>query len=162
PYGQLAILMWIVMGIGAVCLGLTFARLARLIPETGGPYVYTRRAYGDFPGFLIAWGYWISIWASLPVIAAAFTGAFIELVPSLAGNRPVAIVITLAAMWLVAGTNLLGVKEAGMFAEITTYTKLVPFAAISILGLLFVKYDYLSGFNPSGKSLLESSAALAP
>ena len=29
PYGLLAILAWIVMGIGAICLGLTFARLAR-------------------------------------------------------------------------------------------------------------------------------------
>ena len=27
PYGLLAILMWIVMGIGAICLGLVFARL---------------------------------------------------------------------------------------------------------------------------------------
>ena len=32
-------------------------------------------AYGDFAGFLIACGYWISIWASLPVIAIAFAGA---------------------------------------------------------------------------------------
>ena len=29
PYGLLAIVMWIVMGAGAICLGLTFARLAR-------------------------------------------------------------------------------------------------------------------------------------
>src|SRR5215470_8616676 len=64
PYGLLAILAWIVMGIGAVCLGLTFARLARATPATGGPYAYTRLAYGDFAGFIVAWGYWISIWAS--------------------------------------------------------------------------------------------------
>ena len=38
-------------------------------------------AYGDFTGFLIAWGYWISIWASLPVIAIAFAGAVMELFP---------------------------------------------------------------------------------
>src|SRR3954449_165825 len=72
PYGQLAILSWIVMGAGAVCLGLTFARLARMTPATGGPYAYTRLGFGDFAGFLVAWGYWISIWASLPVIAVAF------------------------------------------------------------------------------------------
>ena len=32
PYGNLAILVWIVMGAGAICLGLTFAKLARLAP----------------------------------------------------------------------------------------------------------------------------------
>src|SRR3954470_4161534 len=62
PYGVLAILSWIVMGGGAICLGLTFARLARLDPAQGGPYAYSRVAFGDFAGFLIAWGYWISIW----------------------------------------------------------------------------------------------------
>ncbi len=81
PYGVLAILAWIVMGIGAICLGLTFARLARIAPATGGPYAYTRMAYGDFAGFLIAWGYWISIWASLPAIAFAFAGAVMNLAP---------------------------------------------------------------------------------
>src|SRR3954464_14199733 len=55
PYGNLAIVIWMVMGAGAICLGLTFAKLARLAPATGGPYAYTRLAYGDFPGFLIAW-----------------------------------------------------------------------------------------------------------
>ena len=42
PYGLLAIVAWIVMGVGAMCLGLTFARLARLMPATGGPYAYTQ------------------------------------------------------------------------------------------------------------------------
>ena len=81
PYGNLAILAWVVMGAGAICVGLTFAKLARLAPATGGPYAYTRIAYGDFAGFTIAWGLWISIWSSLPVIAVAFAGAMINLVP---------------------------------------------------------------------------------
>src|SRR5512145_2472628 len=86
PYGTLAILMWAIMGGGAICLGLTFARLARLAPATGGPYAYTRMAFGEFAGFLVAWGYWISIWASLPVIALAFTGAILNMVPALYGR----------------------------------------------------------------------------
>jgi arginine:agmatine antiporter len=161
PYGVLAILAWIVMGAGAVCLGLTFARLARLAPATGGPYAYSRMGFGDFAGFLVAWGYWISIWASLPAIAVAFTGSLFKLVPNL-GGRPVAVAVTLAAMWLVVFTNLRGVKEAGVFAQITTWSKLVPFAAISIIGLLYVSPENLSQFNPSGQTLLASSAALAP
>ena len=162
PYGLLAILAWIVMGIGAVCLGLTFARLARSTPATGGPYAYTRLAYGDFAGFLVAWGYRISIWASLPVIAVAFTGSFIKIVPVLQGSRPIAVAVTLGAIWLVTYTNLRGVKEAGLFAAITTYSKLVPFAAIAIVGLAFIRPSQLSDFNPSGVSLFDASAALAP
>ena len=161
PYGNLAILIWMVMGAGAVCLGVTFAKLARLAPVTGGPYAYTRLAYGDFPGFFIAWGYWISIWASLPVIAIAFAGVFLELFPALRG-RGMAVFLTLGAIWTVVLVNLRGVSTAGRFAEITTYAKLVPFGAIAILGLFYIDTSHFGDFNPSGKSLLQASAALAP
>jgi basic amino acid/polyamine antiporter, APA family len=162
PYGLLAILTWIVMGVGAICLGLTFARLSRIDTSTGGPYAYTRHAYGDFAGFIVAWVYWISIWASLPVIAVAFAGSLAKLVPALEGNRTMGVAITLAAIWVVALANLRGVKTAGLFAELTTYAKLVPFAAIAIVGLAFIRPDQLMPFNPSGKSLVDSFAALAP
>jgi basic amino acid/polyamine antiporter, APA family len=161
PYGSLAILVWALMGVGAICLGLTFAKLARLRPETGGPYAYTRIAYGDFPGFLIAWVYWISIWASLPVIAVAFAGAIIDMFPGLQ-SRIVATILTLGAIWAVVLINLRGVKEAGLFAELMTYSKLIPFGAVAIVGLFYVDPTHLSEFNASGKPLLSATAALAP
>src|SRR5205814_8646405 len=99
PYGLLAVLAWIVMGLGAGCLGLAFARLARMAPTTGGPYAFTRLAFGDFAGFLVGWGYWISIWASLPAIAAACTGTVVALMPGMRGHRPVAVATTVGALW---------------------------------------------------------------
>jgi basic amino acid/polyamine antiporter, APA family len=161
PYGSLAILVWALMGGGAICLGLTFAKLARLRPETGGPYAYTRIAYGDFPGFLIAWVYWISIWASLPVIAVAFAGAILDMFPGL-HSRMMAAVLTLGAIWAVVLINLRGVKEAGFFAELMTYSKLIPFGAVAIIGLFYVDPSHFSTFNASGKPLFSATAALAP
>lgn len=161
PFGLLAIVMWVVMGAGAICLGLTFARLARVAPAVGGPYAYTRMGYGDFAGFLIAWGYWISIWASLPVMAMAFAGAVVTLFPAL-HKPPMVLTLTIGAIWLVALVNLRGVKSAGIFAEVTTYAKLVPFVAVALVGLFFVHPANLTEFNPSGQSLFTSMAALAP
>jgi Amino acid transporters len=161
PYGSIAILVWALMGGGAICLGLTFAKLARLRPETGGPYAYTRIAYGDFPGFLIAWVYWISIWASLPVIAVAFAGAILDMFPGL-HSRMMATVLTLGAIWAVVLINLRGVKEAGFFAELMTYSKLIPFGAVAIIGLFYVDPSHFSTFNASGKPVFSATAALAP
>ena len=161
PYGNLAIIVWIVMGFGAVCLGLTFAKLAQLAPAAGGPYAYTRMAYGDFAGFLIAWGYWISVWASLPVIAIGFAGSVMKLFPILQ-SQIMAVVLTLGAIWAVVLINLRGVKSAGTFSEITTYSKLVPFGAIAVIGLFYIDFSHFSDFNPSGQSLVVSIAALAP
>ena len=99
--------------------------------------------------------------SSLPVIAIAFAGAVMDLFPSM-HNRPMAVVLTLAAIWAVVLVNLRGVKEAGLFSQVATYTKLVPFAAIALIGLFFIDTSNLSEFNPSGNSLLVSVAALAP
>jgi basic amino acid/polyamine antiporter, APA family len=162
PYGTLAIVSWAVMGAGAVCLGLTFARLAHSHPATGGPYAYTRAAYGDFAGFWVAWGYWISIWASLPAIAIAFTGYLAQLLPALKESRPVVVAVTIAVIWLVVAINLRGVHEAGLFQSVTTFTKLIPFLAIATLGLLWVQPHNLAAFNPSGKPLFAAAAAVAP
>jgi amino acid transporter len=141
---------------------MVFARLARIAPATGGPYAYTRMGFGPFAGFLIAWGYWISIWASLPAIAAAFVGYLRVLIPALEGQRTFNIAIGLAAIWAEALVNLRGVKEAGLFQAATTYTKLVPFVSIAAFGLFWVDWQTFETINPSGQPFLSSLAATAP
>jgi amino acid transporter len=162
PYGTTALIGWGVMAFGAVCLGMVFARLARIAPATGGPYAYTRMAFGRFAGFMIAWGYWISIWASLPAMAAALVGYLAALIPALRGHRGLGIAIGLGAMWGVALVNLRGVKEAGIFQSVTTYTKLVPFVSIAVFGLLWVDWHTFAVINPSGEPFLSALAATAP
>lgn len=162
PYGTTAVIGWGVMAVGAVCLGLVFARLARIAPATGGPYAYTRMGFGRFPGFLIAWGYWISIWASLPAMAAALVGYLGKLVPTLGEHRALCILIGLGSMWLVTAVNLRGVKEAGLFQSLTVYTKLVPFVAISVFGLFWVDWSTFETLNPSDEPFLGALAATAP
>jgi len=162
PYGTTALIGWGVMGFGAICLGIVFARLARIAPATGGPYAYTRMGFGRFAGLMIAWGYWISIWASLPAMAAALVGYLAALFPALRDHRALSISIGLGAMWGIAFINLRGVKQAGIFQSVTTYTKLVPFVAISLFGLFWVDWHTFQVINPSDKPFLSALAATAP
>ena len=161
-YGTTALIGWAVMAFGAICLGLVFARLARIAPATGGPYAYTRMGFGRFAGFMIAWGYWISIWASLPAMAAALVGYLRALFPVLAGSRAIGISIALAAMWGVAFVNMRGVKEAGLFQSVTTYTKIVPFLGVSVFGLFWVDWHTFAVINPTDEPFLSALAATAP
>jgi arginine:agmatine antiporter len=70
--------------------------------------------------------------------------------------------VTLGVIWLVVIINLRGMKEAGFFQSVTTFTKLIPFLAIATLGLLWVRRANLSAFNPSGQTLFHASASVAP
>ena len=73
---------------GSILLALVFARLARCSPAAGGPYAYTRRAFGDLAGFLVAWGYWISVWCGNAAMAVALVGYLDPFFPTVVRNPP--------------------------------------------------------------------------
>ena len=125
-YGPISIAGWLVTSAGAICLALIFGRLARLVPKTGGPYAYSREGFGDFAGFLIAWGYWIALWAGNAAVAVAFAGYLGFLFPVVADNALVGLAAALGAIWLLTWINVRGVREAGAVQLVTTILKLVP------------------------------------
>jgi len=87
-FGGISILGWLFTATGAVLLALVFAQLARMVPGAGGPYTYSRAGFGDFAGFLIAWGYWISTMAGNAAIAVAFIGYLGFFWPAVAASPP--------------------------------------------------------------------------
>jgi len=162
PYGTVALIGWGLMSVAAMCLGLVFARLARIAPEAGGPYAYTRLGFGDFAGFLIAWGYWISMWVSQPAMALAFVGYLRVFMPSLASHPLASLGLALAAMWGVAAVNLRGVGEAGRLQVLMVSVKLVPFLAVAILGLFWVDWHRFTPVNPTADPFLVALSATMP
>ncbi|MDB9956345.1 amino acid permease, partial [Flavobacteriaceae bacterium] len=69
-YGSISLLGWLFTASGAIVLAKIFSDLSKIIVnKSGGPYIYSKEGFGDFIGFLVAWGYWISIWISNAAIA---------------------------------------------------------------------------------------------
>lgn len=141
PYGGYGIVGWLITAAGALMLAVVFARLARRIPRAGGPYAYARAGFGDFAGFFIAWGYWISTIASVAAIAVAFVSYLTVFWPALGQSPTVAALVALAAIWVLSLLNASGVRNGGVAQLITTVMKLIPLLAIGILGLLYIEAD---------------------
>ena len=70
-FGGISVVGWLFTAVGAFLLALVFSRMSRAYPRTGGPYAYSRRAFGDFVGFQTAWGYWLAAWIGNAAIAVA-------------------------------------------------------------------------------------------
>ncbi len=157
-YGPISLLAWIATSIGAIALAILFGRLARMVPGTGGPYIYTRAGFGEFPGFLIAWGYWIALWAGNAGVAVAFTGYVAHFLPAASGG-PVALVIAIAVLWIVTVINIRGVGFAGAVQLIATLFKLLPLLAHITAGLLTIDISRLTPLNPSGMEPFSAIAA---
>ena len=135
PYGGLSLAGWLVSTAGALCLALVFAHHARLDPAAGGPYAYTRQAFGDVPAFLVAWGYWISIWTSLGALAVAFVGYLGSVMPVLSRTPASAAIAAIVAVWVLIGVNLTGVRSAGWVQVVTTILKILPLVAVAAAGV---------------------------
>jgi APA family basic amino acid/polyamine antiporter len=160
-YGGISLVAWGFTAAGAILLALVFARLGRAYPQTGGPYAYSRRAFGDFVGFQTAWGYWIAIWAGNAAIAVAFVGYLAYFWDELADNRALAAFVALAAIWFLTWINALGVRQGGLVQGVTTILKLVPLVAIGFIGIFLINADHFSPFNTSGDSAFGAITAAA-
>ena len=144
---------------GAAGPGLRPARPG--LPQTGGPYAYSRKAFGDFVGFQTAWGYWIAIWAGNAAIAVAFVSYLSVFWGALATNALLAAAVAVAAIWALTAVNALGVRHGGWVQAVTTVLKLVPLLAIATVGLLFFDGGNFGPFNPAGGSVFGSVTAAA-
>ncbi|HUE90057.1 MAG TPA: amino acid permease [Vicinamibacterales bacterium] len=140
-YRGLSLAGWAVSAGGAVLLALVFARLARQLPATGGLYAYTRAAFGDFAGFFVAWGYWLSIVGTLAALAVACVGYLDPFIPSIVRAPGAAAALAIATVWLVIGVNIAGVGLAGRVQIVTTVLKLLPLAVVGVGGVLYFQPD---------------------
>lgn len=156
-YGGISLVGWLISGAGAICLALVFSWLSKLKPvATGGPYAYTHEGMGDFPAFLVAWGYWISIWCTNAAIAVAFVSYLTAFVPALGSNPILSVGTGLGAIWLLTWINTRGIKEAGIVQVITTILKITPLIFITIGGLIYLNTDHFVPFNLSSESNLSA------
>ncbi|MFI5158087.1 MAG: amino acid permease [Sphingobacteriales bacterium] len=156
-FGSVGLLGWLFSGIGSFFLAKVFANLSKLLPHgTGGPYAYSQSGLGDFAGFLMAWGYFISNCGGLTAVTISFIGAMSTFFPILITNGFVAVATGLCTVWFLTYINSLGVVTTGKVQLATTILKIAPLLLVAIGGLFFIKLKYFLPFNPSGGSVLSA------
>ena len=162
PYGMVAVLGWFLLAIGAMCIGMVFARLASIAPGAGGPYAFARQAFGPLAGFIVAWTYWISIWASLPAIALTLAAYVLAFFPGAADNPGLLAAVATGAIWGVCLLSFRGAATVGWLQRWAVAIKLLPFVAVGTIGLFWIRPENLLPLNPSGMPVLSALSTLAP
>ena len=158
PYG--AIVAWIIAAGGMYTLARVFQALAQRKPHLdAGVYAYARAGFGDYLGFLSAFGYWIgsclgnvSYW----VLIKSTLGAFFPVFG--AGNTVTAIVVASVGIWLFHFTILRGIQQATFINTVVTVAKILPILAFIVLligafqGGLF-RANFYGGGDLAGSSV---------
>nr|WP_210405299.1 arginine/agmatine antiporter [Limnobaculum zhutongyuii] len=148
--GGIAIIGWVVTIIGSIALALVFAKHAALDPAAGGPYAYTRKAFGDYMGYQTNLVYWLANVVGNVGLAVAGLGYLSTFFPSLTDPLVMA-VAQIAVIWLLAYANMLGPKIVGQVQSISTIFALLPIIGMALLGWFWFSGDtYMAGWNVSG------------
>ena len=151
PFG--AVIAWLIAGTGMYMLARVFQSLAERKPDLdAGVFAYAKAGFGDYPGFLSAFGYWISSCignVSYWVLIKATLGRFFPVFGD--GNTVVAILVASIGIWLFHFMILKGVQQAAYINTIVTIAKIIPILVFIVIMLFFFRADmFRSNFYGGG------------
>ena len=160
-FGGIGLMGWLYSAMGALLFTLVFRQLSQRLPETiGGPYAYVKLMLGDFWGFLVGWGYWVSIWCTNAAIAVAFVGYLSVFLPEINSNTPLAIGCGLGAIWALSAVNSFSIRTVAWVQKITTVLKLLPILAIGFIGIFYIDWSLINFDNLLGQSDFQAISAV--
>src|SRR3954451_13780294 len=154
-YGPISLVSMGLTTVGALALALLFAALSRRLPADGGPYAYSRAAFGNPLGFANAWSYWITAWAGNAAIAVGWV-LYVEEFINEGHNRLGSVVLVLIGLWASAAINLSGVKNIALVQVSTTVLKFAALAFMSTVGLFYMSKANFTPWNVSGDSAVSA------
>lgn len=155
-FGGISLLGWVIAAIGAWVLAHLMSALSKVIPETGGSYAYTKAAFGELAGFIVAWGFWLSIWSTNAAIALTFSGYFGVFFPEVSQSSWFSVTVALSAIWGLSILNSLSIRSSGNLQVVTTALKILPILLVAFGGLFFIDLDNFIPFNTSEESSFQA------
>ena len=132
--GAWSALMVGAVGVASMLIALSFAEVGSRFDATGGPYLYTRAAFGRFAAFEVGWMLWftrVASWASVINVLVTSLGFYW---PAMTAGAPRTILLT-AIIATLAAINILGIRQSAWVVNTLTIGKLVPLALFIGFGL---------------------------
>ena len=176
------IIVWLVAGAISLFGAMIYAELGTMFPDTGGPYIYLQKTYGNFIAFIYGWSASVVInttaLASIAFVCAQYFGFFVHLprfdpatetsirlhLPYVADIYPLQDfgVKTTAAIILaiLTAVNYCSTKQSNLLQVVATVVKTIALVLL-IGGLLLTGKGHAAnfvtnspGFHPSNWLLL--------
>ena len=144
PFG--AIVAWTIAGGGMYMLARVFQTLAEKRPDLdSGVFAYAKAGFGDYAGFLSAFGYWLSVmlgnvfyWVLIGATLGFFFPGFGN------GSTILSITVSLVGVFTFHFMILRGIREAAFINTVVTIAKLVPILVAVTAMAIALNWDVFS------------------
>jgi len=145
-------LVWLGVGLFVLMVANTLAELATAMPKAGGSYVYVRRAFGDYLGFVCGWGLVAIQVLANAYLAIASSEFLAEIWPALAGRETA---IATALIVLVTVFNSFELRASKLVQQLWGLLKILTLVALVIAAFTH------SGSSPHTVQVVVTAGAAA-
>lgn len=183
----LVMLAWVIAGIVTLLSAMSIAEIGAMMPETGGQYVYMKKIYGDFWGYLFGWanfavintagtagisfiiGQYFEYFVKLPRFSAEVEQSLLFHLPFMGDIYPLqnfgVKVFTILILAVLSAVAYYSTKLGGALQRYLTYAKVFAILFL-VFGLFFsgkgsfqnfIAEDY--GIKPAGFALVAAMVA---
>ncbi len=134
------------------------AQIGNVFPVSGANYVAVSAILSPFWGFLVAWMSLIAVTLAIPPLALGLSDYLAVFVPIVAEHR---LAVALAAVWLMTGVNLFGVKSAVWMQSIMVVGFMTVLLVFGLGGVVKLDPANLDPFLPKGFGAVLAAAVPA-
>ena len=163
PNAWLYLAVWVFGGINALLGATVFAELGAMIPLSGGPYPFARRALGEYAGFIVGYTQWMLGCVGIAGLLLLIGEYSYVLVPPLAGQ---AVAVAFTTLTVLTVLNWRSVRDGGRIQVVTTVAKTLALGAVVAAAFLMPHPPVASAapllVTPHGIALVGAFALAMP
>lgn len=137
PSVFLFLLAWVAGGVYALLGANSLSELSAMIPQSGGQYVFVRRALGSFPGFFVGWADWFSTCGTTAAVAIVLGEYAGPLIAPLEGHSAL---VAGAVVLAIALLHWRGIRVGDAAQQLTSLLKTLALLAL-VAAILFLPLD---------------------
>jgi amino acid transporter len=152
--GPSSLVVWLIAALTFfIPLAFTVIELSSRYPEQGGIYVWSKRSFGDFAGFMTGWVYWASNLVYFPGLLYFAAGNALFVGGSgwqaLSGSATYFIVASLVLLAIAIGLNLVGLDVGKWLQNVGAFGTWLPIAILVAMGAYaWARYGAATPVNP--------------
>jgi len=157
--GNWSPIAFVAVGLASLLVALCFAEVGSRFEGTGGPYLYTRAAFGRFIAFEVGWMQWFTRVTGQAAVVNAIALALGFYWPAMTGG--IGRISMIASVTLaLACVNVRGIRQSSLIINLFTIAKLAPLAVFIVVGCWFIDASRLMPLGPVSLNEASTGALL--
>jgi amino acid transporter len=156
--GPASLLAWGLTGFLCLFMASSFAQLASMFEETGGPYIYVLKGFGKRIGFLAGWSGLLGAWIALSVLTLLIPQ---YLAPILSLSKLQQTCVSLSIVSVLSLINIRGIRQGAVVQLLLFSGLLLTLLFFTGGGALNFNIQHFTPFMPYGWRSVGKAMGLA-